>query len=301
MTAKIDGTNGLLQQYDYQASTTGFSYTFAAGTTVLVMNPAGTLATGTITMPASPADGMTISFSSTQTITALTVNASAGQSIVGNPTTLLAGGAATFVYRLSNTTWYAQASTAAIGNTGAAAPVVRIYNSPSPWTKPTTLKAIKVTVVAGGGGGGTRGGGGGAAGYLFLQAPAIPGPVTVTVGAGGTGTVPPSPVPSPSGGTSSFGPLISATGGVGAGRLPGIPDSAGGTITPSPTVIGSPGQYSGATATNSGGASGLSFGYGGITSLTAAGGYGGGGSATPTTFTPFSNATAGVVVVEEFY
>ena len=44
MAAKIDGTNGLLQQYGYQVSTTGFSYTFAAGTTVLVMNPAGTLA-----------------------------------------------------------------------------------------------------------------------------------------------------------------------------------------------------------------------------------------------------------------
>ena len=106
MTAKLDGTNGLIQQYDYQASTTGFSYTFAAGTTVLVMNPAGTLATGTITMPASPADGMTITFSSTQTITALTVNANTGQSIVSAPTTLLAGQAATYVYRLTGTSWY---------------------------------------------------------------------------------------------------------------------------------------------------------------------------------------------------
>ena len=68
--AKLDGTNGLIQQYDYQVLTTGFSYTFAAGTQVLVINPAGTLATGTITMPAAPADGMTITFSSTQTITA---------------------------------------------------------------------------------------------------------------------------------------------------------------------------------------------------------------------------------------
>ena len=106
MVAKLDGTNGLIQQYDYQAPTTGFSYTFAAGTQVLVMNPAGTLATGTITMPASPADGMTITFSSTQAITALTVNANTGQSIVGKPTSFGVGSAATFVYRLSNTTWY---------------------------------------------------------------------------------------------------------------------------------------------------------------------------------------------------
>jgi hypothetical protein len=106
MVAKLDGTNGLLQQYDYQAPSTGFSYTFAAGVNVLVMNPAGTLATGTITMPASPADGMTITFSSTQAITALTVNANTSQSIVGKPTSFGVGSASTFVYRLSNTTWY---------------------------------------------------------------------------------------------------------------------------------------------------------------------------------------------------
>lgn len=106
MTAKLDGTAGLLQQYDYQTPTTGFSYTFAAGVNVLVMQPAGTLATGTITMPAAPADGMTITFSSTRTITALTVNANTGQSIVSAPTVLPANQAGAYVYRLSNTTWY---------------------------------------------------------------------------------------------------------------------------------------------------------------------------------------------------
>jgi hypothetical protein len=106
MTAKLDGTSGLLQQYDYQVPTTGFSYTFAVGTNVLVMNPAGTLATGTITMPLAPADGMTITFSSTQTITALTVNANTGQSIVSAVTTVAANGGAVYLYRLANTTWY---------------------------------------------------------------------------------------------------------------------------------------------------------------------------------------------------
>lgn len=106
MTAKIDGTNGLLQQYDYQVLTTGFSYTFAAGVNVLVINPAGTLATGTITMPAAPVDGMTITFSSTQTITALTLSGNTGQTVVGGPTTLLAGQASSFVYRLASTSWF---------------------------------------------------------------------------------------------------------------------------------------------------------------------------------------------------
>ena len=120
MTVKLDGTNGLLQQYDFQTPTTGFSYTFAAGTQVLVMNPAGTLATGTITMPASPADGMTITFSSTEQITALTLSGNTGQTIGGTQVTLLpANSAVQFIYRLSTTTWY-RITSSAIGNIGTA-------------------------------------------------------------------------------------------------------------------------------------------------------------------------------------
>ena len=106
MSAVISGTNGLLQSYDYQVLTTGFSYTFAAGTQVLVMNPAGTLATGTITMPAAPADGMTITFSSSQQITALTLNGNTGQTVVGAVTFLPAKTGVSYVYRLASTTWF---------------------------------------------------------------------------------------------------------------------------------------------------------------------------------------------------
>jgi len=114
MTAKLDGTNGLLQQYDYQVLTTAFSYTFAAGTTVLVIQPAGTLATGTITMPAAPADGMTITFSSTQQITALTLSGNTGQTVVSAVTLLPANQATTYVYRLSNTSWYPTATVSGV-------------------------------------------------------------------------------------------------------------------------------------------------------------------------------------------
>jgi hypothetical protein len=106
MTAVLSGTNGLLQAYDYQVLTTAFAYTFAAGTQVLVMNPAGTLATGTITMPASPADGMTITVESTQQVTAVTVSANTGQSIVGSAVQLIPNQPLSWVYRLTNTTWY---------------------------------------------------------------------------------------------------------------------------------------------------------------------------------------------------
>ena len=106
MTAKIDGTNGVLQSYDYQTPSTGFSYTFAAGTQMLFMVPASTLASGTITMPSAPADGMMITFSSSQQITALTLQGNSGQSISGAVTFLPAQTAASYVYRLANATWY---------------------------------------------------------------------------------------------------------------------------------------------------------------------------------------------------
>lgn len=106
MTAKIDGTNGLLQSYDYQTPSTGFSYTFAAGTQMLFMVPASTLATGTITMPSAPADGMTITFSSSQQITALTVQGNTGQSISSAVTYFPAQSAMSYVYRQANATWY---------------------------------------------------------------------------------------------------------------------------------------------------------------------------------------------------
>lgn len=119
MTVKIDGTNGLLQSYDYQVLTTGFTYTFAAGTQVLVAVPAGTLATGTITMPSAPADGMVITIQSSQQITALTVSANTGQTLVGAAVQLVPNQPLSWVYRLTNTTWYPFA-----GGAGRASPLV---------------------------------------------------------------------------------------------------------------------------------------------------------------------------------
>jgi hypothetical protein len=116
------------------------------------------------------------------------------------------------------------------------------YTSPAVWTKPSTLKAIKVTVVGGGGNGGNSpsvpppntntggggGGGGGGAVIVYFDAPAIPGsPITVTAGPG----------------TNSFGGLASATVGSNgvAGARPSV-DGAGGAggigTVPSPAPSG---------------------------------------------------------------
>jgi hypothetical protein len=120
MVTKVDGNNGVLQSYDYQVLTTGFSYTFTSGITTLIAAPAGTLAAGTITMPGSPADGMVITITTTQEITALTIAGNSGQSIGGTQVSLMAANSSmSFVYRQSNTTWYRN-SAPALGNVGTA-------------------------------------------------------------------------------------------------------------------------------------------------------------------------------------
>jgi len=91
---------------------TGFSSTIPSSASapliVYAMNPAGTLATGTLVMPASPIDAQIVTISSTQTIAALTLNANAGQSITTAVSTLAAGpsGAVSYIYDLASTTWY---------------------------------------------------------------------------------------------------------------------------------------------------------------------------------------------------
>jgi trimeric autotransporter adhesin len=94
--------------YSRQVPTTGFSITIGNTVNSLILNPAGTLATGTITMPASPLDGQQVGIASSQIVTALTVQANAGQTIDGGLTaaTLAANGFAKWQYVLADTRWY---------------------------------------------------------------------------------------------------------------------------------------------------------------------------------------------------
>jgi hypothetical protein len=84
----------------------GFSITLGNNDNVLVLNPAGVLATGTVTMCTAPYDTMKVTFRTSQTVTALTVSPNVGQSVAAAPTTLVAGTEKTAVYRLANTTWF---------------------------------------------------------------------------------------------------------------------------------------------------------------------------------------------------
>lgn len=96
--------------YSYQTPATGFSITIGNNIQTLILDPAGALLTGTITMPSAPGDGQVVRITCTQNITTLTVAANAGQSIKNAPTgftTSLTGDQGyEFIYLLANTTWY---------------------------------------------------------------------------------------------------------------------------------------------------------------------------------------------------
>jgi hypothetical protein len=85
------GTAASMTTYSVSVPLTGFTITGPNPNvaTFLLLNPAGTLATGTLTMPAAPNDGGSFCVMSTQTQTALTVSANTGQTVGGTAVTAL--------------------------------------------------------------------------------------------------------------------------------------------------------------------------------------------------------------------
>lgn len=90
----------------YSTPTTGQTVTMGATEQKRQLTPAATLTSLTVTLSASPADDVERTISTTQQITALTVNAPGGASVLGGTGTLSANGSMRFRYRTSNTTWY---------------------------------------------------------------------------------------------------------------------------------------------------------------------------------------------------
>lgn len=111
----------------------------------------------------------------------------------------------------------------------------QIFTSPGTWTKPSSCTNVKVSVAGGGGGspntqpgGGNYPGTGGAAGFASAMVP-VSAPVAVTIGSGGVTPGPGGQSGGSPGGTSSFGPAVSATGGSGAPG-PGTAGSGSGSV-----------------------------------------------------------------------
>lgn len=102
-TGVLSLTNVVLQ---YAAPANGATVTFDATTKVLILEPAGTIAGATVVLPTAPLDGTTVRFSTTATITTLTLSAGGSDTIVNAAATLLAAGFLSYAYRASTTKWY---------------------------------------------------------------------------------------------------------------------------------------------------------------------------------------------------
>ena len=105
MTFKLDGTWGFIDNYDLQVVPSGFSYTFSTYQSLL-LTPSGSLASGSITFPLNPVDGMGVRISTTQAVGALTLNGN-GATVINPATTLSANQTLTYMYVLSTNRWYA--------------------------------------------------------------------------------------------------------------------------------------------------------------------------------------------------
>lgn len=86
---------------NYLTPTSGQTVAMSTSTSNNIINPAGTLAALTVTLPASPVDGQVCRVLFTQTITALTLTGCTPAITTANAGTTL-----TFRYRTASATWF---------------------------------------------------------------------------------------------------------------------------------------------------------------------------------------------------
>lgn len=233
--------------------------------------------------------------------------------------TTVAAGTAGNVLTSNGTDWTSAANPA---STGVNAITVGVASGT--WTKPATVKSIKVTVVGGGGAGaggnatpnpnsgptnpkvnliGGGGGGAGGAAIRYYPAASLPGPQPYTVGAAAGSSsfgVAPITVVSATGGANGSG-ISGGTGGVGTNgqlNLTGGRGAGGSTFTDvTPNQMNVTGGSGGSTLVGFGGTSFQTTGFAG----SSYGGGGGGGATGPAPTRAGGAGAGGVVIIEEFY
>ena len=89
------------------APLTGASITVNPGVGNLILTPAGTIATATITLPAAADlfNGQKLYIITSQTVTALTLTAGSGTTVNGTNTTVTAAAPLSFIYNQAALTW----------------------------------------------------------------------------------------------------------------------------------------------------------------------------------------------------
>lgn len=102
--SSYDGIPG--SNYNYQAPVTGFTITMNNQDTDLILDPAGTLAAGTVKMAAAAIDGQKVTIKTSQIITSFAINGN-GAAVAGYTTgTLALGQTLLAIYQAANNTWY---------------------------------------------------------------------------------------------------------------------------------------------------------------------------------------------------
>lgn len=102
--ASITISDRLVPQTQYVTPATGATVTVNSnGHVMLFVNPAGTLATLTITLPSSPTDGDRVTLGSSQIVTGLTMN---GGTVIGALSTMAVATFATYTYSSNSSNWF---------------------------------------------------------------------------------------------------------------------------------------------------------------------------------------------------
>jgi len=109
-TVKVPVTSLASGAYANVSPLTGTSVVIPNNVSNYLITPAGTIAALTVTMPSAPTDGQVVRISSSQTVTALTLNGASGQTISNAPTAITISTTATygyeFIYKASSKIWY---------------------------------------------------------------------------------------------------------------------------------------------------------------------------------------------------
>lgn len=104
---QIANGSPLILGAQYATPTTGATITISSTTSVLTINPSGSLLALTLAFPGSPSNGQIVFINTTQAVGTVTYS---GGTFVGGLASFSANGTAAFVYSSGDSSWHRQIS-----------------------------------------------------------------------------------------------------------------------------------------------------------------------------------------------